>query len=514
MNIRELVELCQKGSLKYQDLLCDVPGMYVSTPSQLASLIYASEQITRPSIIPETIERKSLSQIIESFHRKAGTLTNAVGKNIKYFSDEKPILRIAHQPNTFPYLGFFSQFIFLNCVTKTLLSDYNREYCQIYLVIDFDVAGEKRFRESRFPKILGKKSVLNLRPNIKPEAYNKYMFAIEKPTEELVFRWISALRKVVFDDLEVLQIAGVKEISSGETKESMNLIEAEIWESFRRSSSLSEFNSILISRIINLHWDIPILFISSENTLPLLKEYYEFLLKIFPSLISISNSVVDSFQNKGFEISNNMRLNNHDFPFWYICQICFSRVALKSNSKRQYFISGDCDTCKKKYILDFGDQSSPNIGDSNGKLVPKVLFDDFVDILGWGVAGGVSYIGGAEHSMVSKICASRMGWPVPPETYWNPRGIYYSATEIWAALNIEGKGDKFTGNTHQSLKLILSGKASILYYIINQGMNELLTMWEQHFYNGKRTYDLNLGKKRFDTTRNLDYIIKNKLSSL
>lgn len=488
MNARELLLIAQTGNKEFHELLSEVNGLISSTPEQLANSIAENQNKDFIRDIPNPINRNLLSNVALQFHNNAGTLTDEVKLNLELFVLGKPIIRIAHQPNIFAYMGVYAQFIYLNQVAKQLLNNHSINCSQINLLIDFDEAGEKRFRQAKFPDLYRKGGLLYINAPISQKDYHKFMFMIEKPTSILIEKWIMQLKNAI-KNLQTLSSYNfdLKE-NYGKRMKIFSQLEEEIWDSYLRATTLSEFNSFLLSKIINKYWKIPTIFFPSSKTLPFLENYYEFLLSRYSDIRYTCENIISSLSKQGITISNSVRMNNSAFPFWFKCKKCNARVPMNIRSKYRYDIFGVCEICQSKYSFDLGSFENPNIEEVHGNLIPRVIFDILTDIVGWRISGGAGYIGAAESSIIAGICSSRLNWPVPPECLWTPKGIYDSPIENNFKNPITNNIDK--SKEEEVIEMIENGKISILYYIITLGFNELLSMWNSHFNNNKRVFDI------------------------
>jgi len=510
LDVRTLVDLARRGQEELKEFLIDVPGLNVSNPNQLADLVnfYLTKDISLTLPVPS--DRNALKKISAEFHTKAGTFTDDVANNLQLFVRDAATLRIAHQPNTFAYLGVYVQFIFLDLAARYLSSRHGIFPCQIYLIVDYDMAEDKRFRISHFPDIERRDGSLILSSLVPSRSLNRINLAVEKPSKQRIEEWMLSLRTLLRRDLSILRGMGIVERMSGQIRNRLEMIEQEIWEAYNRSSNLAEFNAIFLSRIVNLHWKMPVAFISSMAAVPTMRVCYEYLLQLYPDMVNILNKILSVLQANGIFISSNLKLKPDDFPFWYLCQKCFVRTSLKIISRDRLLVSGVCIRCGSKYNYDLGTFSCPNLALIYDKVIPKIIFDNLVDIVGWRCSGGVGYIGSAEHVLVSGQLASRLGWHALPECLWSPKGIHYGLAEVRTAVILAQKGDKgLNFKVERAMQNALFGKATILYYIFSQGFDGLLQMWQRHFQEGRHVYDLNKGRQDLIMPNNLGLLLDN-----
>jgi hypothetical protein len=497
INARLLVDLAQKGYTEYDDLFENLPGLRSESPAILAHLI---EQFYRASKIrtQSFVDNFSLVKIAEEFHLRAGTLTDGVRENLQRFSHNAPVLRIAHTADHFAYFAVYAQFIYLDFAAKFLEKNALLSPCQLFFIVDWDDISDKRLRMSQFPDVDREHGALHISFPVPREFHGKIQCAIGKPSRQTITNWLASIEELSHANIKKLYCLGVKCPDTNLFSSRINMIRKEIWEAYDRSLNLSDFNAIFMSRLVNLYWGIPTAFFPMTEVAPLMRKCYEYLLKQYPSLVEISDQVVTRLQTRGISIKNNLRLHSEDFPLWYICPKCQRRIGLKIHSKMTLSVSGQCHTCGFETWHDLGRFSNPNLEEIAERIVPKVLFDELTDIIGWNMSGGVSYEGSTEHILTNSLIAKKLGLAVPPEGVWRPRGIHYGFAEarILASLR-EANRTALTPREVDALKRAFFGRGSILYYLLAQGVDNLEEMWMSHFRQGRQVFTLNEGKPWF-----------------
>jgi len=381
----------------------------------------------------------------------------------------------------------------------------------VYLIVDYDSAEDRRFRFSHFPDIRRQSGALTLSGHVSKNDLHKVMFAIPKPAIQVLRKDLDILKNSVVQDLRELSKLGSNELVPGQIYQTLSDIEKEVWESYRRASSLSEFNAIFMSRLINAHWNLPTVFLTASAALPLMRNHYEFLLHQYPALVDISNQVTDELQSEGVMIPDTLRLRTDIFPLWYVCPKCSERVMLSLRNGDSINAEGICQRCRSNYYLALGTYSAPNL-ECLPNMAPRVLFDDWMDMIGYGISGGSTYIGGAEHVVLAGLIASRLGWPVPPEVLWRPYGIYFgpAETRIAKILKLTSR-QELSSNVRSALELIILGKACILYYLLSQGICGLKEMWDGYFASGGQVNGVNIGSPHFAIEEDAKSILEDEM---
>lgn len=96
---------------------------------------------------PPAIEasRRLLAQAAQKFHAELGCRNEHTDRLILALKDGAEVVRLAHQPNLFPYDQIFGQTLYLVEVAKRL-TERGRRVAPVVFLVDHDVAGSKRTR--------------------------------------------------------------------------------------------------------------------------------------------------------------------------------------------------------------------------------------------------------------------------------------------------------------------------------------------------------------------------------
>jgi hypothetical protein len=505
INPRQLIEDAQKRKLYPLELASILHGIDSADPSTLADLTidYSQRKPTPLSTFP--IDSESLKSVAISFHKKAGTDTQQVLNNIESLTGHIPRLRIAHQVNLFPSLGVVSQFFLMNSLVQQLVMQQEVTSCQIFVIVDYDIAQDQRFRVAHIPNVQARQGTSYLSGAVDHQLFQKPMWTIAKPSRIMVKEWIKNLQMFLLQDVKTLARENIIEREPRFVEENITTLEALIWNAFERADSLVEFNAFLLSQIVNRYWEMPIVFIIGREIQPLMQNAYEFLIEQWPLISSLVSKAASFFYEQGILIKSSM-LNSslETLPFWITCnshydhEVCQQRVRLYASKEKHLIAYGRCERCSTDYKFDLGTYSKVDIEPivSHG-LAPRILMDNLLDAIGLGIAGGVGYLGQAEHMLVTNYVASNMNWEMPPHCLWRPKGFYYGLTEC-RAINDLWKSEISNEAKERSLAAInwsYTGKASFLYYLANLGFQGLLKMWDDFFRNGEKVYNVNFGQQ-------------------
>ena len=510
---RTLVELAQAGYQKPREILQRLPSVSTANIFDLSNLVkdYGAQKSPGGEI---NVDRQLLAKKASEFHDRAGTLTDGVRLSLEKFVSGAPILRVAHTPDHFAYLAVYLQLLYLSLVQERV-RDSNLNVCLALLIVDWDVAGDKRLRKARIPDVERREGFLSLSSHVPKKDFGKVQYTINKPLIEEIDEWTRLLERFVDHNVALLYRNNISQICKGSIRERIRIIRQELLEAHARSRNLAEFNSIFMSRIINIYWKLPTIVWQMSKVSPLLTECYESLLPLYKDACHYSSEVVADIRKAGININENMVLSPNSFPFWYICQHCQERVFLRVISDYPLRVWGLCSRCGHEVDFSLGTLSNPDLSLVRNQIAPKVLFDSLTDIIGWSMYGGSSYIGSAEHIIINSLVALKLGFYVPPESLWRPRGIHFGLTELRAAYMLSKElNAKKLQKIDAALERVYFGRGSILYYILAQGLPGLYEQWIDHFVSGAQTFDVNIGKPTFNVPKNKFSLLVEKLASM
>lgn len=515
MNAASLIHATRQRSARLENYPLDLRGFQATTPLELAQMMFQSPDLGTNPGLPKPVNRSTLADLATAFHQRAGTMTDSVSVALAQLASGARIIRAAHQPNILPYMGVLGQLFLLDAVAVHGQQEYSASCCQMFFIVDHDSAGDKRFRVSRFPSARHRDGSAALRYPLEHAAYERMNLAIEKPPATLLNEWLSEVRRITVDEVRLLRRMGIHEHTRGQVDMTLEVIDSELVEAWRRSSNLSEFNAIFLSRLTNLYWELPTIFLPLSASLPSMHPYVEYLVELYPDLVSAFQRRTRQFRDVGLEFPISSSVNLELLPFWFVCTSCRSRVPLRAVSPPRLIAKGRCPSCFVEYSFDLGSYAAPDLDGFQGKIVPRVLLDNLLDLIGIGISGGVGYIGGAEHVLASALIASDLGWRTVPECLWRPFGAYFGSAEILAAAAEQEHPLAAAGlHPHQVFELVATGRASLIYYLLGQGINGISQMWHDHFDNGNGVDSVGVGRPRFAIGQDISGVVQKAATSL
>jgi hypothetical protein len=399
-------------------------------------------------------------------------------------------------PNLFPYIGVAGQFIFLDCVAQQLVSGHGIFPAQIYLIVDYDVGGDSRFRVSHFPDVQRLGGSLALTNVVQRNSFQNPMWSIPKPPTTTINKWLSQLHALIKQDLSALRQIGIVEREPGSLHGNLDQVETLIWIAYERSSTLAEFNAFYLSQIVNVCWGLPTAFIPGHLLQPAMQTAYEFLLQMMPVVDELTREAIEFFRCHGIAINYKVNQSPRSFPVWITCEACFTRVPLYVRSNTPLLlVQGHCNKCGLDYNFHLGTSSTVDLTPICHLMSPRVLLDNLLDVVALGTSGATGYIGQTEHMLLTQYVARGLNWEMPPHSLWSPHSVHYGPAECRAVQVIANQPSRLlVGGVIDALRLCYFGRASTLYYIISRGLDGLLVMWRDYFQSGGQVQNLNDGR--------------------
>lgn len=411
-----------------------------STAGELAGQISGFLLEQQPDFFEYAVEATRLQEVATRFHTQAGTLTDAVKRSIYGLSEGFARVRIAHQPNTFMADRVAIAFEHLDLTGIVLEKSHNTPISPVYLAVDYDDAGDDRFRVAHTTSLSsGNDIVLSVVPK---SSFSRAMFAVEKPEWKIFDNWIHKIRQGYNPKIAALETITKKGDFNAYYRRVRNAygghpgilsrnpdeFEHDVQEAYQRAETLVEFNLIFLSREWNLGYPVGVVFLPGHKIQPSLSKAYEFLLTKLLNIRSAESRAVMQLQEKGIRVKYRP-IPENVLPVWYLCdgvvdgKSCARRVRIFMEPGELLLVHGTCPHvgCSSHgqypagYHFALGTRIHPSLEAIKSRMAPYVLMDDLLDRVGFGFVGGVNYIGSSDHMLVAQKVEQELfaGLPVP-----------------------------------------------------------------------------------------------------
>ena len=437
------------------------------------------------------------------FHKKAGTYSDKIERAIADLSDPNTlVVEVAHQPNIFPYGGYFKKIVLGHLIAEKIRRNYDLNVVELFGIVDQDLASPKWFRNTYLPDINANDGFLVLKAPVSKKSIDA-MYTIPKPSADLIDKWKSNLETWLVSNSRTLNKIYKEEhnellldrdkmhILRGRLKHIFELMDY----SLSRSTSLTEFNSYFISKLTNSFWDYPMLFYEYHSTQKCFSEEY----------LNLSNRYVkyhDAFKRyyhylNDHDISLNFNVPPvNQAPFWIHCD-CGAKVEglLIEKSGNICLSTSKCLKCGKKLQSTSLEDLLNNSGSSLEAISPRAVSRPIIVANGIMPSIFVSGIGAVGFEMISRGIANELDVELPPYVIWQSKDVYQGIAQKVAELTrkkLDGSNDKKDVKIYERCLNAMNLMPSIIDYLTNFGFEGTRKMWEEHLLSGGALSDENL----------------------
>lgn len=439
----------------------------------LANACLATPRNLETSPVP-LLDRAELLRPALAFHARAGTLTPAVSAAAETALQGAPLVRFAHQPNLFMQFGLLGHFFAVQALAQAIQNKgHSAPVVAVYLLVDDDYADDRRFRVAHYPA-LGRKS--GTAPLTLPEpAHRLIMARTPPPSLHHIDRWVSTLQNCIAWDIAQLNRYGWHPSERGIFASRLRLLQDELRELEPLATSAADYCALHLSRVINIHFNLPILFLSLDGVRRATCTQLSFLWEHYGDLSAHAASLPDKSN-----LVDRLRFRSDHLPFWVLCP-CGARLRLDPRGPRSS-PSANCSWCGRRHrvALKPGKPIDPEFV-SAGLLRPRVLFDDMLDSLALGAIGGVGYVGSASHATLARTVLTKAGLPAVPEAFFRQTLAIAGTTELLASESARATSTDGIEGAARVLAGITLGRMSGLYAALNKGWLKISSGLRAHW---------------------------------
>ena len=213
--------------------------------------------------------RAKLQKFIDKFHMEANTMTNGVSSNIKLLHlPTTKILVSIHQPNLFAYSGVFKKIVLLETLKNTIeKNDPDKKIINLFLIVDHDFMNGSWVRLAQLPSIRHSSGILELRLPVSNSMRWKMVSNMPIPGRTILEYWRKQINSWIRKN-------SFLNFSTSDDKSRVLRNFEEFWQeveiSYSRAKSYSDFNSFLMSQLVNKIWgyntfiDITVIYITGK----------------------------------------------------------------------------------------------------------------------------------------------------------------------------------------------------------------------------------------------------------
>ena len=412
---------------------------------------------------PPPVKASFLADIARSFHQQAGTYTRSVQEQIEEYNlGRKRTLRVAHQPNFLPSVNVVGQ----AAVSSALAERLPQKPAQVFLVIDYDVNTDRRYRHALLPSMSSHRGYHSISVPLADSHKDTFIFSERKPDDDDICQLLDLLHTYTSSEHAIIrQLCGYSALTRYERNKREDSIRDHVVTSFRRGATLAEANAIFLSRFVNLDLGLPTIFIPGSLALEGLVDHISYLWSLGGPLYDACHQVASELEDMGVTVSPSLVPDEDVAPFWTSCSRDAARIRMYWTDRYRTKAKGSCNRCKADVVV-----TPKSLGDFLGKpsraaLIPRVLWDDLLDSFAWRHVAGCSYRGGLEHYLFTARLAGLMGLAPLPEFLseykaQGPFTDYEHAARVFAKEQASAPTEV---GARKAWKVARSGQVSIAY---------------------------------------------------
>lgn len=415
----------------------DISRFVQSIPSKFDEAV----DILTKNPIPETDEfvgsnRELLKKVVTNFHTKAGTLNENTRNQIDSLSNARSKIIVGiHQPNLFAFSGVFKKIVLLETLANRSIGN-NDTIVPLFLIVDHDFMDDKWMHVAKLPSIRNTTGVLDLRYPINDSKRWKISSMTESPTRSLVNYWENQIYNWIKNNKD-LSKSEVKSLYE-RFKEFWNIVE----EAFLLSDNYSEFNSIIMSKIVNNFWNYKTLFVNLSDLSHVFQKGYNFLLAENERYLNSLEKSESYFREHGIYTGVSANLNKHS-PLWLHCD-CGSKASSKisKNDNGEILLIGKCISCKKNLSLSIGKNGKISIPEDKIEMVsPRAIPILLLLSRELAISGYISGTGGSiGYTIVGKRVFDELQIKLPPMMLWAGVDVFTGIAQREASRYLEENG--------------------------------------------------------------------------
>lgn len=366
-----------------------------------------------------SINRKNLRHAITSFHQKAGTLTFKVNSQLNLLEENNPKIIVAiHQPNLFAYSGVFKKIVMMETISKYMPnSDLS---LPLFIIIDHDFMDDSWVHVAKLPSIRNTSGIFDIRYPMNDSKRWKLICKTDPPTHALVKYW---------EDQIYCWIKNDKSLTKEQVKMLFDNLDS-FWEivedSLSISNNYSEFNSIIMSKLINNVWNYKTLFVNLSELYQTFRQGYNFLISHHETYLHSLESSELFF--KKHHIFKGISSNSSKYsPLWLHCSCGGKGYSIvNKDNDGEIDLLGKCISCKKSLVLNVGKQNKIDIPqDRLNEVSPRAIPILLLLSRELQVSGYVAGTGGSlGYTMIGKKVFDDLKIKMPLLLLWAANDIY------------------------------------------------------------------------------------------
>jgi hypothetical protein len=206
---------------------------------------------------------------------------------------------------------------------------------------------------------------------------------------------------------------------------------------YSKARSYSDFNSFLMSKIINSIWGYNTLFVRLSEISEVLTNGFEFLISNLRTYTDVLARTEEALLSHG--ISTGVSSTSYNkAPLWLHCK-CGGKSSLALSTEGKLSFKGSCISCKKELALDLNNPRNPDLSNVISYLSPRAIAIPLLLSRDLQISCYCSGKGGLGYLMDAKMISKHLGIRWPLTLVWGSKDVYYGMAQNQAlnAIHME-----------------------------------------------------------------------------
>ncbi len=434
------------------ELISSIPKDFSSASDKILSSFFLSNNITgnennytqNNNINSILKNRIKLKYFINKFHSEAGTLNPNIQDSIELLNNPSTEIFVSiHQPNLFSYSGVFKKIVLLEALKNTIQNKISsKKIINLFLIVDHDFMNEIWVRVAQIPSVNHTSGILEIRLPV--DNSKRWQLICNMPlfSRTILDKWKKEINSWIKNSSSSLTPVIDKSIFLNNFEQFWEEIEC----SYSKAKSYADFNTFLMSLIVNKIWNYETLFVRLSEISSIFEDGFKFLISNYNrySQALRKNEIIFSDQGIGTGVSSNSYLNS---PLWLHCK-CGSKASTKLQRNQQglSILTGSCMSCKKDLEVSLGNNNNNDLNFSNDtieNLSPRAIPILLLLVRELGMNCYASGIAGITYITVGTTVFRELSIDLPLVLVWPSKDIYYGIgqTEALKTINLSNEDD-------------------------------------------------------------------------
>jgi hypothetical protein len=365
-------------------------------------------------------------------------MTVGVSNKITSLSDPVTKLFVSiHQPNLFAYSGVFKKIVLLQAV-KDIIEKQEEEkspskkIVNFFLIVDHDFIEDMWTRIAQLPSVKHSLGRLELRLPVSNSKRWQMVCNTPPPGRTVLDQWKKQITSWIKKNCSSYAVSSP--YNKLRLLDNFDQFWSEVEVSYQKARSYSDFNSFLMSQIVNKVWGYDTLFVRLTDISSVFEDGFKYLISNFNLYSDALRKAEGMFLRHGIDtgVSSSSYLNA---PVWVHCK-CGSKAPVKIHEKQvlegtevqEIILKGICISCKndvhvnlgKKYTMDLLKEEV--IHRISPRAIPILLLlsrDLGITCYASGTGGSMDY------AVVGSMVFKELSVNIPLTVIWSSKDIYY-----------------------------------------------------------------------------------------